>query len=497
MSTIGRLVFDRTDVLQGKRPAIDHRFHFSKFHIHHSIAYAAIACEKVIMSFFENSESGLSSRGRGLSEDGKTIRTHYNAVWGNLYNAESPNGIIDMGTSDNYFMGQYIADFINENVTLSGSDVDYGSGSWGTKRLRGSMAKFMTKWFKAREQVSADDIVFATGCTSLCEILGFALFEPGDGILLSMPIYHSFKRDFGLRSHVKTVFVPAGDVDEFSMERVKQYEEAVETAAKTGTKIRVLLICNPHNPLGRCYPPEVLQAYMELCERLKIHLLMDEIYAFSMYKPLTDEPIVPFTSILTFDTDKFINKNRLHLLYGFSKDFSAAGLRLGCLWSRNTDLMSAVSGQSFFSYPSTIADKIAATILENEAWLEEYVQKNQEAIRSCAKTATELLEEISIPYIKGAYAGFFFLLDLRGFVPGKKPEEVTWDDEIALKARIRKENTYLTSGQGLSYEKPCFFRLCFMRERQVMEEGIKRLHTALKDTSGLEKIVLRVKDEKE
>jgi 1-aminocyclopropane-1-carboxylate synthase len=62
------------------------------------------------------------------------------------------------------------------------------------------MGKFMTKHLKAREPVNPDDILFATGCTSLCDMLGTILFEAGDGILLSRPIYQAFQRDFKLRS---------------------------------------------------------------------------------------------------------------------------------------------------------------------------------------------------------------------------------------------------------------------------------------------------------
>jgi DNA-binding transcriptional MocR family regulator len=67
------------------------------------------------------------------------------------------------------------------------------------------MAKFMTKYLKAQEPVNADDILFATGCTSIFDMLGEVLFEPAEGILLSRPIYQAFQRDFKLRAREESL----------------------------------------------------------------------------------------------------------------------------------------------------------------------------------------------------------------------------------------------------------------------------------------------------
>jgi aspartate/methionine/tyrosine aminotransferase len=85
-------------------------------------------------------------------------------------------------------------------VHFKGPDLDYGSGPWGSLRLRKAMANYMDKYFKPLNSINPDDILFAAGCTSLFEMLGFTIFEPGDGLLLSRPIYQAFKRDFSIRA---------------------------------------------------------------------------------------------------------------------------------------------------------------------------------------------------------------------------------------------------------------------------------------------------------
>jgi 1-aminocyclopropane-1-carboxylate synthase len=61
------------------------------------------------------------------------------------------------------------------------------------------MAAHLNKWFQPNELVQPNELHFSIGCTSLCEMLGFTLFEEGDGLLLSRPVYQAFKDDFGVR----------------------------------------------------------------------------------------------------------------------------------------------------------------------------------------------------------------------------------------------------------------------------------------------------------
>lgn len=62
------------------------------------------------------------------------------------------------------------------------------------------MAQHMTRYFNAVEQVDPEDLIFANGVTSLCEMLGFTIFDPGDGLLLPQPIYQAFPIDFGTKA---------------------------------------------------------------------------------------------------------------------------------------------------------------------------------------------------------------------------------------------------------------------------------------------------------
>ncbi len=96
------------------------------------------------------------------------------------------------------------------------------------------------------------------------------------------------------------VYASFNDVNQFSVGRVARYEEALLQAQKEGVKIKALLLCNPHNPLGKCYAADTLKALMKFCEKYDLYLISDEIYALSVF-PTKGEARTSFTSVLSFD----------------------------------------------------------------------------------------------------------------------------------------------------------------------------------------------------
>lgn len=96
------------------------------------------------------------------------------------------------------------------------------------------------------------------------------------------------------------------------------YENAILKAAEQGTKIKALVICNPHNPLGKCYPVEVLNGMMQLCQKHNLHLVSDEVYALSVFD-VEGSVRTTFTSVLSIDPTALLDTDRLHVMYGMSK----------------------------------------------------------------------------------------------------------------------------------------------------------------------------------
>lgn len=432
-----------------------------------------------------NTQSTLSSRGLALASQ-PSYRAFATPVLRNLYDPkDNPNGNINLGAAENYTMLPWVADFTNKHFHATPNLFSYDQGAWGSSRLRAALAKHLNRYFHPVEAVNPDDLLVANGCMSLCEMLGFSIFSPGDGILLSRPCYGAFESDFGTRVGVKCVYVAFNGKDQFSPEgAVEGYENALKEAQANGTKIRALLVCHPHNPLGQSYPPETLIALMQFCEKHKIHLISDEIYALSTYtlgtlEPASPIPTVPFRSILTIqDRATYIHPDRLHLLYGMSKDLAGGGLRIGTLYTRNSELWRCLSAMNQFHWIPGPADALATAMLEDKVWLDAFLAESQRKLSETSTLARQLLREKRIPFWEAGRAGFFLWIDLRAWLAGTGKEDL-WEAEREINDKFTRCGVFLSSGESMKAEEAGWFRVVFSYDEETLREGLRRMFRAL------------------
>lgn len=267
------------------------------------------------------------------------------------------------------------------------------------------------------------------------------------------------------------VHVSTNDIDQFTPNILPRYEAALQLAESSGIKVRALVLCNPHNPLGRCYPPSTLTALLSFCNTHKIHLVADEIYAMSTYSAPKEE--TPFTSVLSLDWQKYIDPQYFHHAYGMSKDFACGGLRIGSLWTLNADLQKAVTALANFHESGTVSALLACTILENEAFVSLFLNKSRERLGEASRVARKLLDEAGIEYAP-ANAGFFLWINLGPWLREEDGED-GWARETKLMERLVEERVYIAGGRMQNAEEPGWFRLVFTREERLINEGLRRL----------------------
>ncbi|KAJ5714485.1 uncharacterized protein N7483_011666 [Penicillium malachiteum] len=264
-----------------------------------------------------------------------------------VYNSSTnPNGIVSFANAEN---SAQLA-MTNYSKSFDRQCCAYGEGYTGTLRLRSAMAKHLNAHFNPFTRIDAEEVNFASGVTSLNELCAFLLCNPNDSILLVGPVYGAFHRDLTTRTSLRLIsilpsvhleYIHVGDKDQFLPESVAAIEAGFEAAKARGRSIKALIICNPHNPLGRCYPRETLVGLLRLCASKGIHLVSDEIYALSVYTRY-DRPSETFTSVRSIDFNGLIDPDQVHVLYGMSKDFGAGGMRLGCMVSQNDEFNNAI-----------------------------------------------------------------------------------------------------------------------------------------------------------
>lgn len=109
--------------------------------------------------------------------------------------------------------------------------------------------------------------------------------------------------------------------------------QAVYDFSASRSRIKAVLMCNPHNPLSRCYSKSALLEVMEFCQEHGLHLIVDEIYArLDLNEPLEKAPkfvsALSLTEPLVPEGAVKVDPSRVHVVWSASKLFGMSGFRI-------------------------------------------------------------------------------------------------------------------------------------------------------------------------
>ncbi|KAL4723227.1 hypothetical protein ACLX1H_009717 [Fusarium chlamydosporum] len=383
----------------------------------------------------------------------------------NLFDQETnPDGIVSLGVAENTLMHDVLRKHIHDNLALTNPAFTYGDGTTGTKRVKKAVSRFLTTHLKPFKAIEPAHITMTNGCSAAIEHLSWAVANPGDGILLGQPYYGTFVPDLTARFGAKLLPVAFGEVDPLGEDAVAEYERVILEAQTQGTRVAGLVISHPHNPLGRCYSRSVLIALMKLCQKYKVHFISDEIYALSVWTNTIDQhpPCVPFESALSIDTADIIDPDRVHVLWGMSKDFGANGIRVGTIVSQaNMSLHASIVAVGLYSSVSSISDHVTTNILEDDTFVESYIAENQRKLSAQYTHVVSWAQKNEIDYAPGVNAAFFLWVDLGKAYMARHPQLETNDITDLVMSKLMEKKVFLASGKAFGSEKPGWFRIVF------------------------------------
>ena len=342
-----------------------------------------------------------------------------------------------------------------------------GYDTWvGSADFRGQLARFMGRTFLGRP-VDPDQVMAVGGAGSALELLFYAIADPGDGVLVPTPSYAGFWADLETRNELTIVPVHCASDDGFELT-----EQRLDAAlAGAGRPVKALLFTTPNNPLGTVYEAAEVDRILGWARENGIHVVFDEVYALSVFGNS------PFVSVASRSATL---GDTVHVVWAFSKDFAASGLRCGVLMSENPEVLSAVDALAYWACCSGDTQFMLGELISDDAWVDGYIEAMQSRLREAYRRTTAALDGAGIRY-QPAEAGFFVLCDMRSFM-----DEVTWEEEDRLWRRILEEaNVNLTPGAACHVGEPGFMRLCFAAEpTDVIVDGVQRLGKVLERASG-------------
>ena len=261
--------------------------------------------------------------------------------------------------------------------------VEY-SHSAGFESYRKGLA---TYYQKLGIDIDYNDVMVTTGGS---EALLFGLnscLDNGDEIIIPEPFYANYN-GFSISAGVKVKPITTSINDGFALPAIEEFEKLITPQTKA------ILICNPGNPTGYLYSKEELETLRDIVIKHDLFLFADEVYREFCYDGNTHHSVLNIEGL----------EQHAVVIDSTSKRYSMCGIRVGCIISKNKDLMATalkfaqarlspptfgqVAGEAALSTPQSYFDEVST----------EYVQRRDLLIEGLNK-----IEGVICPKPKGAF----------------------------------------------------------------------------------------------
>ncbi len=311
-------------------------------------------------------------------------------------------------------------------------------------------------WETKREWiVQTPGIVFALG------VAVQAFSEPGEAVLIQQPVYYPFASivENNGRTLVNNELVYENGTYHIDFE---DFEQKIKD-----NHVKVFILCNPHNPVGRVWNPEELTRMGEICGRYEVKVVADEIHSDFVYPghkhtvfTTLDESFADFTIVCTSPSKTF-NLAGLQLANTFIPN---AGLRtrfssvLSALGYKDVNNIALAAAESVYTKGGPWHDQLSRYLFDNLAWVRDFLESR--------------IPEIKLIEPEGTY---LIWLDCRGL--GLPHDEI--DRFVTDKAHLWLDAGNLFGTQSLYFE-----RVNIACPRPTLEQAFTQLETAVSSLRG-------------
>ncbi|TET69312.1 MAG: pyridoxal phosphate-dependent aminotransferase [Candidatus Zixiibacteriota bacterium] len=208
-------------------------------------------------------------------------------------------------------------EFMNAIKNFDQKVLAYGH-SQGSIEFREKLSEYYSRY---NIELSPEEIVVTTGGSEAIIFAMIAVCEPGEEIIVPEPFYTNYN-GFAVEAGVNLVPLTTYAETGFHLPGKK------EIRSKITSKTRAIIFCSPNNPTGTVFTKRELETLGELAIEHNLFLLSDEVYREFIYEG-THTSVMSIPGI----------ENRAILLDSISKRFSACGARIGCLASKNKEVV--------------------------------------------------------------------------------------------------------------------------------------------------------------
>jgi len=223
---------------------------------------------------------------------------------------------VNIGQPDIESPAEFLAAFREADLAV----LPYGH-SGGLWEYRDQLVRY---YARHDVELEPDQIGVTTGGSEAILFTLMAIADPGEEVLVPEPFYTNYL-GFAVEAGVTVVPVTCRVENGFAL------PDRGEIEARIGPKTRAILICNPNNPTGHVYTEEELETVRRIVVERDLFLLSDEVYREFVYDGAVARSVLTLEGL----------EDRAIMLDSISKRYSVCGARIGCLASRNRDVLAA------------------------------------------------------------------------------------------------------------------------------------------------------------
>ena len=235
--------------------------------------------------------------------------------------------------------------------------------------------------------VEASDVIVTTGGSEALSFAMGSMLDPGDEVIIPEPYYANY---FGFAQALgaKVVSVPSSIESGFALPPIAELE------ARITPRTKAVLVCNPGNPTGYVYRRDELEALRDMALKHDLFVIADEVYREFVYDGAEAISVLSLAGL----------EQHAVLIDSVSKRYSMCGARIGCMVSKNTELMATAMkfAQARLS-PPTYEQIAAEAALATPASYFEAVNAEYRARRDTLVRRLNAIAGVFCPTPRGAF----------------------------------------------------------------------------------------------
>lgn len=323
------------------------------------------------------------------------------------------------------------------------------SGDFGYFDIKESFYSSVNKWYKEKYSCDIENkwIVPSIGALSCMNLLVDKLFSKDDNILIFTPVYGPFK-DIILNNHMnlKSYALP--------IKGEKYYIDFEELKSKIEREnIKGIILCNPHNPSGRCWGEDELEELMGICKSNNVTIISDEVHGDLV---LGNNKFVSLSKYLK-ENDNII------VVSSPNKTFNLAGLNIATFLCSNSELRNDLENE--FNKRKLHVNRIGCEFLticyENGG---QWVEELKDNITENMNLVIDMLKDDGVKILTPE-AGYLLWINLEG---------VNDTDDFVVKL-ANETSVLLETGSRFIKDNEGFLRINVATSKEILKEAIPKI----------------------